>query len=559
MVYHIIFVIAYIFFAAFFLNQPVEAPLGLYCMPVAVYALLYAASFPAARMTGRKVKDVFRGFSPALAAFLVLFSAPFAVKADIPDPHNFLLRKLELTAAAGYIFYLIVLTVKFLHSMKDSEGGIIKEKFRNIVIFFFVFYFALSLWFNYANKPVGDEPSYLITAHSIVFDRDLDLKNNYENRDYKKFYDRELKPHEININGKLYSYHPVLFPAVISPFYLAAGRAGVTFFINLLAALICGLVYLLCARVFKEKSAVITSLLTGLSLPLLLFSNQVCTETLSGVLILGSFVIILFYREKFALLCVSAALVLWAHPRNIPLWGILCLLAVIEYRREIKKAAVFAGTQLLSAAMLFTFNFMIFGKFIPRQTQAEIPLSEAFKINITGMLGLFFDQEFGMLIYTPVFMLALAGAFFLYKKSRKVFYYSFFLFIPYFIMISSWLDWRGGGGSSPRFFVPVIFFFAFFTGAALDAVRDKASRVVFTALIAAGFLYSAVIMLVPWFRWNKGAGDNWVLKLISEAANTDFTALFPSLWAAPESSLITTAVWVVIAIAVNIFIVLRNR
>src|SRR4051794_38845986 len=40
--------------------------------------------------------------------------------------------------------------------------------------------------------PTGDEPHYLITAHSLAVDHDLELRNNYVNADYRLFYPASL-------------------------------------------------------------------------------------------------------------------------------------------------------------------------------------------------------------------------------------------------------------------------------------------------------------------------------------------------------------------------------
>ena len=43
-----------------------------------------------------------------------------------------------------------------------------------------------------AMPPTGDEPHYLVVAHSIALDRDLSLLNNYQKRAYQYFYPGEL-------------------------------------------------------------------------------------------------------------------------------------------------------------------------------------------------------------------------------------------------------------------------------------------------------------------------------------------------------------------------------
>ena len=46
----------------------------------------------------------------------------------------------------------------------------------------------------YSSPPTGDQPDDLLMTASLVQDGDLDLRNNYEQRDYGKFYERAPHP-----------------------------------------------------------------------------------------------------------------------------------------------------------------------------------------------------------------------------------------------------------------------------------------------------------------------------------------------------------------------------
>ena len=57
-------------------------------------------------------------------------------------------------------------------------------------------YVALVPWLARVWSRSGDEPHYLLAAHSLVHDGDLDLSNNYAQRDYAAFYTGYyLNPH----------------------------------------------------------------------------------------------------------------------------------------------------------------------------------------------------------------------------------------------------------------------------------------------------------------------------------------------------------------------------
>ena len=46
----------------------------------------------------------------------------------------------------------------------------------------------------YSSPPTGDQPFYLLMTASLVQDGDLNLRNNYERRDYGKFYEQAPHP-----------------------------------------------------------------------------------------------------------------------------------------------------------------------------------------------------------------------------------------------------------------------------------------------------------------------------------------------------------------------------
>ena len=59
----------------------------------------------------------------------------------------------------------------------------------------FVFYLALATRLPGPAGPQGDEPHYLVMAHSLWNDGDLDLADEFERREYSSFYGGALAPH----------------------------------------------------------------------------------------------------------------------------------------------------------------------------------------------------------------------------------------------------------------------------------------------------------------------------------------------------------------------------
>src|SRR6185369_11890029 len=124
----------------------------------------------------------------------------------------------------------------------------------------------------------GDEPHYLLAAHSIVYDGDVDVLDEYRSRAYASFYPHELRPHGQQTQGRLNEPHGVGFPLLIAPAYAVGGPHGVELFLAALAALAIALAYRLALRVAPDPWALGAALAVGLSPPLLAYGTAVYPE-----------------------------------------------------------------------------------------------------------------------------------------------------------------------------------------------------------------------------------------------------------------------------------------
>ncbi|MBN2754879.1 MAG: hypothetical protein JXR81_08475 [Candidatus Goldbacteria bacterium] len=555
---NLIFAGSFLFY--FMFSGPLYIMPGIYyAAPVVVFTYLILFSGVSAYITGKTFKKSFLSCSPVLFVFILLFLSPLAVKFNFPEPHNFMQRKLELVLGISYALFIISAAgLLFMEILKNEKG------YKNPAVLcaaFFIVFSGVSVWMNHANQPTGDEPVYLLTAHSLIHDFDLDLKNNFENKDYSGFYKGELKPQERDIKEKIVSFHPVMISVLITPFYLTAGRMGVTLFINLMAALFCCLLYLILVKGgHNEKNSFITAFLTGMSMPFILFTNQIATETASAFFLAAAYYFIRYQKNRIFIPALSAIFFMWLHPRNMVVWGVLCVIALIEYRVEIKKALVFAASQGAGLIVFLFYNYAVFGHIMPPAMEKPVSsVSEVFSLNIAGMAGILFDQEFGLFFFTPVFSLMFAGAVLMFKRDKKTFYYIMAMFIPLFILVTAWIDWRGGGGSGPRFLVPVILMVSLLTAEVLNACDNAEKKKVFYILAGIGLVISAVIFLVPWFRWNKGLGENWIFKFLPSAGNFEVSSLFPSIWAKSAGWQIKTVLWAGAAVLLNVFFLKDNK
>src|SRR5436190_2110979 len=109
-----------------------------------------------------------------------------------------------------------------------------------ILVVSLVVYLALALWMTQQWKPLGDEPHYLLAAHSLVFDHDFDLANNYAEKDFSVFtHGDTLDPHvKLLPGGAQILNHDLGLPFAIAIPYAIGGRLGVELFLAICAALL---------------------------------------------------------------------------------------------------------------------------------------------------------------------------------------------------------------------------------------------------------------------------------------------------------------------------------
>jgi hypothetical protein len=141
---------------------------------------------------------------------------------------------------------------------------------------------ALAGWWI---PPSGDEPHYLIVAHSLLSDGDLDLADDYGGREYAPFHRAALSPHYKPgfQAGSRYSLHGVGLPILLLPAYalgswigpgaaVALPRALLALLYGLFAWLLYGLVEDLAGgRAARAGTTAATILAPLLFAPLFLF------------------------------------------------------------------------------------------------------------------------------------------------------------------------------------------------------------------------------------------------------------------------------------------------
>lgn len=167
-----------------------------------------------------------------------------------------------------------------------------------------VFYLALlPTVFRHLSPVTGDEPFYIMTAQSMLRDRDLDESNNYANRDYEAFYPddplpanwqgwpafpRTLPPHPATSErAGLYTKHGLGLSLLIAAPYELAERLGAVLVVVLCAVLLAGQMFLLSreARATNELAALIAVGL-AIAMPIAPYATLIFPEIPAALLVI---------------------------------------------------------------------------------------------------------------------------------------------------------------------------------------------------------------------------------------------------------------------------------
>jgi hypothetical protein len=108
---------------------------------------------------------------------------------------------------------------------------------------------------------------------------------------------------------------------------------------------------------------------------------------------------------------------------------------------------------------------------------------EYFDFSNPHCFSILFSFKKGLFLYTPLYLLALSGIYFLFKK-RKFEFYSFIAFFCVLVyVLSSWWNWWYGGSFSGRVFVEYLPLFAILLSILLQKASRKARRIVMIPLV----------------------------------------------------------------------------
>ncbi len=323
---------------------------------------------------------------------------------------------------------------------------------------FFVLYAGVAYQAQSRVGPDGDEPQYLMVTESLIHDHDLALDQDFREQRYAAFFSRPLEPH-FRIRGpegQIYSLHAVGLSILILPAYWLLGHPGASFFMALLAALLVREV----RRLVRELSgdeilAEGTAWLVGLSPPVIHFAGLIFTEIPAALLLCVGLRTAVFGGTSRAgmVAALCAAGLPWLNVRYAILS--VAIAFALACRQPLRRLVPGASILIGSALAIGWYHFELWGFFDPRRVYGR---NREFSLGILpeGLPGLFFDQEFGLFVYAPIFVLSVSGLFQLFRNHRVLAVAGLIATLGVIATASVWPMWRGGFNPPARFLVPLV-------------------------------------------------------------------------------------------------------
>jgi hypothetical protein len=413
----------------------------------------------------------------------------------------------------------------------------------------FCIYVALGLRLMRDVGLSGDEPHYLLIAESLLRDLDLRVDNNYFEEHYTRFYRGKIGPHLAADSP--YSVHGIGLPLLLLPGFALFGLTGVIVTEAALSGLVIASVFRLASRVAEEK-ALLATLAFAFTAPVLFLAVSTYPE-LPTTLVVVNVLLALSgplapERAKAFALGAASAVLPFFHVKFTPLAALLVSLLLFrtwKLRERPAAIACLAGAVFVGLLWL-SFLAVTFGSIDPTASYGR---PRVFLGSIpVGVMGLLFDQEFGLLPASPFYALGLSGLLVLVRRDRDRDRDRFLGIAGTLIVLTVLLPgaahplWTGGNSPPARFLLPALPVLAVACAALLRESRGRIGLAPWTAtIIVTSFVVAGAMVFMEgqplYLNSRDGSGRVW--EALSSGWNV--SAYLPSIVSFDARSLVIAA------------------
>jgi hypothetical protein len=527
---------------AHYLPLPPGDPLAgtLALLPV-LLAAFYCIHRWGVRHGGRRLSRA--GTAGELAALGLLLAAAFARPAMDLDHDGEVL-------AAGMLLVLAHRLARQLPALRPLLGSRLGP--RPSALFFWLpltVYLSILPWSAAHHPPDGDEPYNLLVTHSLAFDGDTDLANNYAAGDWRRFMDRPIAPQPGDPrgpHGEVYSRHNALLPLALVPAYRLFGRIGAQATMALMTAALAWLTLRLGRHYTAGRpgESLVAYAWVAFAPPLLLYSYQIWVEVPAALLAMMALDRILELspadpassrwqrRRSWLALGLPVLLLPLLKIRFILIAVPLVALAAwrIGRRPEYRRQVLALGAVLLAlVGGILLYNQRVYSNPLKIHSMEEIdPYRHTLMDYLGGGLGLFYDCAFGLFGSAPLWMLLLPALALLLARRAALPAHLAFLTLPYLLAVTPRGEWYGGWSPPFRYALIALPLLGLALAPLLADRRRPGARALVGGLGALTLVLAVLWVVMPGWTYNLADGRTHVLDHLSSRLGADLSRFFPS-------------------------------
>ena len=316
--------------------------------------------------------------------------------------------------------------------------------------------------------PGGDEPHYLVATQSLLADRDLRVDNNYASGDYLDYFGGRLQPHFLQraASGEIYSIHSPGVSVAVLPLFAVAGYAGAAFMVMLMAGLAAALTWLTAWRISGSVSGAWVGVAAVFATAPFFFNTFTIYPDGVGALAVMAAVWLVARldeswepsRKYLAVVGTGLSVLPWLHTRFALLAAALAAIVIARLMSRpaaLARVAAFVAVPGIAAVAWFAYFWLIWGTpspLAPYGAETESSLSYIGR----GVAGLLIDQQHGVITTAPIYAIAVAGLWPLFRHRRRLAIELLVIVVPYVVAISTYAMWWGGTSAPARFVAAIL-------------------------------------------------------------------------------------------------------
>lgn len=470
-------------------------------------------------------------------------------------PHLGLPERSAAILFAGFVLLLGHRVALQLLALRPLLGRRLNRVPAPFFVLPFLVYLALLPWSGHHHPPDGDEPYYLLMTHSLAYDGDVDLTDNYAREDWRHFMDRPIEPQPgdpVGPAGELYSRHNMLVPLVLAPAYRAAGKAGAMAMMAAMAAMLAWVTLRLGRHYVPRRPgpALLAYAAVAFASPLVLYSYQMWVEVPAALLaLLALDQILALERLRLAGWGARQWLGIGLPVLLLPLVKLRFMLLAVPllalawwYSGRPKKALILLGILLVVlGGGLLLHNQLLYDNPLKIHTWQELELYQyTLGDYLEGAVGIFWDSAFGLFAATPIWLLLLPAAIVLFRRggsgaergsggrARRLPVHLGILTLPYLAVVLPRPEWYGGWSPPFRYAVVALPLLGLCLAPLLADRRRPGPRALVAGLGAVTLALLLLWLAVPGWTYNFADGRTYLLDHLSTLLDADVARLFPS-------------------------------